>query len=40
MLFVGEEPAKCPVPVPYNSSSFSTWTTHHGGIAAVNAQLR
>jgi hypothetical protein len=36
----GEEPAKCTVPVPYNSSSFSTWTTHHGGKAAVNAQLR
>ena len=23
-----------------NSSSFSTWTTQHGGKAAVNAQLR
>jgi hypothetical protein len=37
---VEKNPAKCPVPVPYNSSSFSTWTTHHGGKAAVNAQLR
>jgi hypothetical protein len=32
--------AKCPVPVLYTSASFSTWATHHGGKAAVNAQLR
>ena len=32
---VEKNPAKCPVPVLYNSSSFSTWTTHHGGKAAV-----
>jgi hypothetical protein len=32
--------AKCPVPVLYTSASFSTWTTLHGGKAAVNAQLR
>jgi hypothetical protein len=29
-----------PVPVLDTRSSFSTWTTHHGGKAAVNAQLR
>ena len=31
----GEEPGEMPRPVRYTGSSFSTWTTHHGGKAAV-----